>query len=70
MFGLARTGLASVRALKEGGADVIAWDDNSRRARCRPSGRRRDHALARMGMGEYRRLDPQPRRAAHPSPAA
>ena len=29
VFGLARTGLASVRALKEGGADVIAWDDNS-----------------------------------------
>ena len=29
VFGLARTGLAAVRALKEGGADVIAWDDNS-----------------------------------------
>ena len=29
VFGLARTGLASVRALKEGGADVIAWDDNA-----------------------------------------
>jgi UDP-N-acetylmuramoylalanine--D-glutamate ligase len=29
VFGLARTGLASVRALKEGGAQVIAWDDNA-----------------------------------------
>ena len=29
VFGLARTGLASVRALKAGGAQVIAWDDNS-----------------------------------------
>jgi UDP-N-acetylmuramoylalanine--D-glutamate ligase len=28
VFGLARTGLASVRALKAGGAAVIAWDDN------------------------------------------
>src|SRR5258708_6661889 len=29
IFGLARTGLASARALKAGGANVIAWDDNS-----------------------------------------
>ena len=29
VFGLARTGLASARALKAGGAKVIAWDDNS-----------------------------------------
>ncbi|MBS0280708.1 MAG: UDP-N-acetylmuramoyl-L-alanine--D-glutamate ligase, partial [Proteobacteria bacterium] len=29
VFGLARTGLASVRALKAGGAKVIAWDDNN-----------------------------------------
>ncbi len=29
VFGLARTGLASIRALKTGGAQVIAWDDNS-----------------------------------------
>jgi UDP-N-acetylmuramoylalanine--D-glutamate ligase len=29
VFGLARTGLASVRSLKAGGAHVIAWDDNS-----------------------------------------
>ncbi len=29
IFGLARTGLASARALKAGGSDVIAWDDNS-----------------------------------------
>jgi len=29
VFGLARTGLASVCALKEGGAQVIAWDDNA-----------------------------------------
>src|ERR1700759_882379 len=29
VFGLARTGLARVRALKPGGSDVIAWDDNS-----------------------------------------
>ena len=29
MFGLARTGLGAVRALKAGGAQVIAWDDNS-----------------------------------------
>ena len=29
VFGLARTGLASVRALKTGGAHVIAWDDNN-----------------------------------------
>jgi len=29
VFGLARTGLASVRALKTGGAQVIAWDDNN-----------------------------------------
>jgi UDP-N-acetylmuramoylalanine--D-glutamate ligase len=29
VFGLARTGLASVRALKAGGSEVIAWDDNS-----------------------------------------
>jgi UDP-N-acetylmuramoylalanine--D-glutamate ligase len=28
IFGLARTGLASARALKVGGAHVIAWDDN------------------------------------------
>ena len=29
LFGLARTGLASARALKAGGATVVAWDDNS-----------------------------------------
>ncbi len=29
IFGLARTGLASARALRAGGAHVIAWDDNS-----------------------------------------
>jgi UDP-N-acetylmuramoylalanine--D-glutamate ligase len=29
VFGLARTGLAAVRAGLAGGADVIAWDDNS-----------------------------------------
>jgi UDP-N-acetylmuramoylalanine--D-glutamate ligase len=28
VFGLARSGLASVRALKAGGAEVFAWDDN------------------------------------------
>ncbi len=28
VFGLARTGLASIRALKAGGARVHAWDDN------------------------------------------
>ena len=33
VFGLARTGLASVRALAAGGAEVIAWDDNSAAAR-------------------------------------
>ena len=29
IFGLARTGLASARALRAGGAHVIAWDDNN-----------------------------------------
>ncbi|MGH6828648.1 MAG: UDP-N-acetylmuramoyl-L-alanine--D-glutamate ligase [Rhizomicrobium sp.] len=29
VFGFARTGLASARALKEGGARVLGWDDNS-----------------------------------------
>ncbi len=29
VFGLARTGLGAVRSLKAGGAEVIAWDDNS-----------------------------------------
>jgi UDP-N-acetylmuramoylalanine--D-glutamate ligase len=29
IFGLARTGMGALRALKEGGARVIAWDDNS-----------------------------------------
>ena len=29
VFGLARTGLASIRALRAGGAQTIAWDDNS-----------------------------------------
>ena len=29
VFGLARSGQASVRVLKAGGANVIAWDDNS-----------------------------------------
>ena len=28
VFGLARTGLASIRALRAGGAQTIAWDDN------------------------------------------
>ena len=28
VFGLARSGAASVRALKAGGASVYAWDDN------------------------------------------
>src|ERR1700744_688029 len=28
VFGLARSGLASVRSLKAGGASVYAWDDN------------------------------------------
>src|SRR3546814_18802768 len=28
VFGLARSGLAAVRALVASGADVIAWDDN------------------------------------------
>jgi len=32
VFGLARTGLAAVRALSESGADVLAWDDDQ--ARC------------------------------------
>src|SRR5512146_3093074 len=27
VFGLARSGLSSVRALKDGGAEVFAWDD-------------------------------------------
>jgi UDP-N-acetylmuramoylalanine--D-glutamate ligase len=29
VFGLARTGLSAVAALKAGGAEVLAWDDNS-----------------------------------------
>src|SRR6202000_1887637 len=29
VFGLARTGLGAVRSLTAGGAQVIAWDDNS-----------------------------------------
>ena len=29
VFGLARSGLASMRALIEGGADVVVWDDNA-----------------------------------------
>jgi UDP-N-acetylmuramoylalanine--D-glutamate ligase len=29
VFGLARTGLSAVAALKAGGAEVIAWDDNA-----------------------------------------
>jgi len=29
VFGLARTGLSAVASLKAGGAQVIAWDDNS-----------------------------------------
>src|SRR5215469_1358959 len=39
MFGLARTGQASVRALKAGGANVYAWDDNDvQRASAREAG--------------------------------
>ncbi len=39
MFGLARTGQASVRALKAGGANVYAWDDNDvQRAVAREAG--------------------------------
>jgi len=39
MFGLARTGQASVRALKSGGANVYAWDDDaSQRALAREAG--------------------------------
>jgi UDP-N-acetylmuramoylalanine--D-glutamate ligase len=30
VFGLARSGLSTVRALKAGGANVVAWDDNER----------------------------------------
>ena len=30
VFGLARSGLAAARALKAGGANVVAWDDNER----------------------------------------
>jgi UDP-N-acetylmuramoylalanine--D-glutamate ligase len=29
VFGLARSGIASVRALKAGGAHILAWDDNA-----------------------------------------
>ena len=29
VFGLARTGLSAIASLRAGGADVIAWDDNS-----------------------------------------
>jgi UDP-N-acetylmuramoylalanine--D-glutamate ligase len=29
VFGLARTGLSAIAALKAGGAEVLAWDDNS-----------------------------------------
>src|ERR1700748_4293 len=29
VFGLARTGLGAIHALTAGGANVIAWDDNS-----------------------------------------
>ena len=31
VMGLARSGLATIRALKRGGSDVIAWDDNADR---------------------------------------
>ena len=29
VFGLARSGMASVRALRAGGARIFAWDDNA-----------------------------------------
>src|SRR5215472_17095921 len=39
MYGLARTGQASVRALKSGGANVYAWDDDTaQRAQAREAG--------------------------------
>ena len=52
VFGLARTGLAAVRALKEGGAEVIAWDDNAARARRGPSGGRARSCPGANGRGK------------------
>ena len=70
VFGLARSGLAAARALKAGGAEVAAWDENPARARGRGggrlyAGRPRDADWSELcGAGAFAR------RAADPSGAA
>ena len=54
VFGLARTGLSVVSALKASGADVVAWDDNAA-ARDRLSGQ--DVALADLNGADLRGFD-------------
>ncbi len=51
VFGLARSGVSSVAALKAGGARVLAWDDNEA---ARDGGRtrgRHDRAVCKNGRG-------------------
>ncbi|MEI9888473.1 MAG: hypothetical protein WDN08_18625 [Rhizomicrobium sp.] len=69
VFGLARTGLASIRALKAAAARVYAWDDAESQP---PRGRRRRRhgpALRRLAVGQAPGAGALARRAAHSIPA-
>ena len=56
VYGLARSGLATVEALLASGARVTAWDDGSgaREALCSGEGGGRDHFLSSPFTGEAR----------------
>ncbi len=71
VFGLARSGLASVRSLKAGGARVYAWDDNEA-ARATPRATRAPSIVpfARMAVGQDQGAGALARRTADPSQAA
>ncbi len=68
--GLGGSGLASCHALKAGGAEVIAGRRQCRQRRQGGAGRLHHRRPAHGLMGEFRRADPDARRAADPSGAA
>ena len=55
VLGLARSGLATVRALKAAGIDCVAWDDNAALARDRGQGSAFPSSSPRPSTGRARR---------------
>ena len=55
VFGLGKSGLLSARALKEGGADVVVFDDNDKSvAEAQPPASRRRTCATSTGRGSPR----------------